>query len=148
MAFRERMLHHIQHCLHKWTMLMTNCHNVCPLEASTTEHMARHHKLEQIEACHKKEGNILDYASSALAKAPTPTQGSAHPIPMQAEERLYVAVHWVLKDWAEECEYMYGAPEKFPRSPRFAEKKRVRDNLPQKHHGETQNLWEPNMICI
>jgi hypothetical protein len=103
MVYQELMLHHIQHCLRKWTMQMKNCHNFCP-EDNAIGHMVPHHNREQMEACYTLEkAEFQGSASNAMARAPIPKKGSAHPIPMLVEERLRAASHWPSKDLAVEC---------------------------------------------
>lgn len=148
MAYQEQMLHRIQHCLRKWTMKMKNCHNFCP-EDNTIGHTAPHNNLDQIAAHHTQEKlEFQGFASNAMAKAPIPTRGSAHPIPMRAEECLRAATHWLPKDLAMECQYNCEVLEAFLQRPNYAEKMQVNGTLSQKNHGENQNLLEQNMICI
>lgn len=93
MAYQEQMLHHIQHCLRKSTMQMKNCHKLCPKD-NTIGNTAPHHNQEQIAAYRMLEkAEAQSFASNAMAKAPIPKKGIAHPIPMREEECLRASTH-------------------------------------------------------
>jgi len=96
----------------------------------------------------RKREEVQGSALSAMAMAPIPKIGNAHPILMRAEVCLRAATLWLPQDLAMESRCIDEVPGASLQIPNFAEKMQGNDILPQKNHGENRNILELKTICV